>query len=71
MPPLQASRKVCAGPRGVGDAAPYNCNFFSNFRLTGGHIPKKCLNINVDSNNIFRILHTLHQTYTISEKTLI
>ena len=34
MPPLQASRKVCAGPRGVGDAAPYSCNFFSNFRLT-------------------------------------
>ena len=34
MPPLQASRKVCAGPRGVGDAAPYSCNFFSNFCLT-------------------------------------
>ena len=31
---LRFSWKMCAGSRGVGNAAPYSCNFFSNFFLT-------------------------------------
>lgn len=31
---LRFSWKMCAGSRGVGNAAPYSCNFFSNFCLT-------------------------------------
>ena len=35
---LRFSWKMCAGSRGVGNAAPYSCNFFSNFFLTRGNI---------------------------------